>query len=634
MKITNIVLFSIFLLAFTANSLAEEKLAWNTNIGLFGGINFNMNSPSMSPQFATIKTNFNSNSTNIKGFGGIEANFPINNIFAITGRAAYNVASGTLKQSEGSYSNELIDYLHYVDINPMVKLYNILPVKPLYFTAGANIGIPIKKEYDFTQSYNNSVVNSQAADIPDAALRAALSVGLGYIISLENNLNIIPEISYHLPFTKVSSNAGWDKLNVAQLRAGISITYSIGGKNKSSSAKKKTGLLKVSMEEVNYYDKQGDKYPLKKITLEEVEYGELFPIIPYIFYDENKTEITENYQAPVGMNAAGSFVIPDLPSDAIEINKKTIDIVGKRMAEYPNANLNITGTIDMKKETDLSIAETRAANIKKYLINAHNIDANRIATSASKLPTKPSAQTVQDGIEENRRVEFSSNNPEILAPIFIKGEKQRIATPDIIEFVPNVVADTVDSWSLEIMQADRLVKQMTGEGSPVVRWTISPNELTASQIPVDYTYTIYSDDRTAKTNGTIPIDFLSSARKKTIEQPDKIINKYSLIIFDFDSPDISAEDKQVIDKYVIPNIKYKSEIDVYGFTDRIGNKEHNKKLSMKRATAIKNYIKTKNQNVKINVYGVGDSEAIFDNNSPIGRHLSRTVQIYLVTPKE
>jgi outer membrane protein OmpA-like peptidoglycan-associated protein len=84
----------------------------------------------------------------------------------------------------------------------------------------------------------------------------------------------------------------------------------------------------------------------------------------------------------------------------------------------------------------------------------------------------------------------------------------------------------------------------------------------------------------------------------------------------------------------LPAIKYNSTIQVFGYSDRIGEEDYNKKLALARADNVKNYLQTKAKGAKFEVFGVGENILLFDNDSPIGRNLSRTVQVYIVTPKE
>jgi len=160
------------------------------------------------------------------------------------------------------------------------------------------------------------------------------------------------------------------------------------------------------------------------------------------------------------------------------------------------------------------------------------------------------------------------------------------------------------------------------------------NDLAPSEIPLEYRFTAYTSDTSASHTGFISMDYSSITKKRSIEQPDYSINKYSLILFDFDSPVVTDVNRRVIDKFIVPFINLGSTIDIYGYSDRIGNPTYNKQLSLQRATAVRDYIHLKNRNVPINVYGLGDEAEIFDNDLAVGRQLSRTVQILVITPKK
>lgn len=643
-KIIYAVLLVIFTLLTTNINIvkADDYVLWNTNIGIYGGLNINMHAPDFAPEFTGLNLRplpiFNTNKTSFTGFFGAEVNVPLGNYLALTGRLAYNAAGVDFEETNRTTTNSLLNSVGYLDINPMLKIYNILPINSIYFTTGINLGLPINKKYDFTQTVG-TIQRSTSGDISEAALRAALAVGAGYIFKISDNFYLSPELSIQIPLNNISSNSSWSNWKLSQLRFGLSLNYDLFSKSSHKKETKKTAtIFSAKIENINYYDKTGAKQNVHGISVEEVEYGELFPILPYVFYDVNETEPDEEYLTAGDENLAGvSSEGLELPSEAVAINFMTVDIIAQRMRENPEAVLTITGAIDNKYETNLEVSKNRAEFIKSYIIKNYNIDENRINTVTGRLPAKPSAQNVKDGIEENRRIEFSSNNPEILAPIFVKGDRQRLAIPEIVEFEP-AVAGEIDtnniSWTLEITQAGRLIKKMHGVELQPIKWFIATNELNASQVPVDYSFSVNSGEENSRYNGTIPLEYFSITRKKTIEQADRSINKYSLILFDFDKSEISEADKQIIDKYIIPSIKYKSTIDIFGFTDRIGNAAYNKKLAESRANTVKNYILEKNKNVSIRVFGVNATEAPFDNNSPIGRHLSRTVQVYVVTPKD
>jgi outer membrane protein OmpA-like peptidoglycan-associated protein len=717
--------FFIGFLNFSANSVAQD-IIWGNNVGIFGGGNFNLHSIDINPTFQTpgrIQTIFNNNENSISGFFGIEGNFQLSKITVLSGKISLNFAGVDFLQE----INQNTDYsletsLNYLEISPMIKFVNLFPaISSLYFTTGINFGLPITKSYNFESIRRGSIINSQKKEIPDADFRISLPVGIGYIYRLNEKISIIPEISYNFPLTNTSSAENWKKWNFQQIKAGISVTYMLPkGKKKVEAEIPEKNIFDVSIKEINYYNKAGTKKPLQSIRLEEFEFGEYFPLIPYIFYEINETELDEKYVNSSNekvdfANLAGRIEDEKIAEidenneeiekkaaeiDAIQISYKVADIIGKRMEENPNTNLTITGTIDGKFETEPEISLYRALGVKKYIISKYGIDASRIEIEAGQIPAKPSAQTVKDGIVENRRVEFSSNDQILFEPVFVRGERMRIANPDVIEFVPEVTSTKpITSWNLEIFQTDNLIKKISSEENsdtlknnnsdekieekveenseekveenseekvenpednnlkeekaeenlendsskienilPInsikpIHYFIGLNELFPTQIPLDYKLTAYTNDSVSSFIGSIPIDFFSTERKKIIDQPDKIISKYSLVLFDFDSPEISAQNQSIIDKYVIPNIKYGSTIDIYGFSDRIGNPEYNQNLSTARANSVKDYILTKNKNVPINTIGLGNDSEIFDNDLPIGRQLSRTVQILVVTPK-
>jgi outer membrane protein OmpA-like peptidoglycan-associated protein len=65
----------------------------------------------------------------------------------------------------------------------------------------------------------------------------------------------------------------------------------------------------------------------------------------------------------------------------------------------------------------------------------------------------------------------------------------------------------------------------------------------------------------------------------------------------------------------------------------LGDADYNKKLALQRATNVRDFMQAKVKDAKYDVFGVGESVQIFDNKTTTGRQLSRTVQVYVITPK-
>ncbi len=134
-----------------------------------------------------------------------------------------------------------------------------------------------------------------------------------------------------------------------------------------------------------------------------------------------------------------------------------------------------------------------------------------------------------------------------------------------------------------------------------------------------------------KENGETDLSFVASVAGGIAEH----IDKYKIIVNKSTVPVGTGNFvREIIEKNILPEIKYNSTVQIYGYTDRIGSEEYNRKLSDKRAVAVKDILSSKAKSAKYEVYGVGENNILFDNDSPIGRQLSRTVQVYVITPKE
>lgn len=133
---------------------------------------------------------------------------------------------------------------------------------------------------------------------------------------------------------------------------------------------------------------------------------------------------------------------------------------------------------------------------------------------------------------------------------------------------------------------------------------------------------------------TVPITEIQETVNITEVQQDTLYEKFSLILFDFNSSKLSTNNQylmqQVLDSYQRhPEAKIK----VYGFCDDIGAEEYNFKLSTDRAKISYNVLKKMGiPGNKILFAGYGETNPIFINQLPEGRFLNRTVQVYIGYP--
>lgn len=580
------------------------------------------------------------------GLNGI-INYPVKRNIFFTGRIGYNYFSGkfdyqffdTTNNQTSTYPSAVPTKVGYFEIMPGIQIYNLIRNAPyFYFLGGFEFGlINLSK-------YQNIQLGTPEVDIPNTNTRIALVLGAGYTFKLSPTVLLSPEGTFRINLNKlanyeISNSVGYrsESFSFAELRFGASITFT-SQKYLSDGYYRGDQSPIVRITQVRTYDAEGKHVLVEALKVEDTKYQELFPLVPYVFFEQNSATFQPGTQIIITSAEAGEFNPTHLEMDALEINKHLLDIVGFRLRENQGAEITLTGTIDGSRieQQNKQLAQQRANFVKDYLVKTWGINPERINTRTTNLPSKPSTNTDPEGMAENRRVELASSNPNILEPILIAGENNRIAQPNLIEFVPEVlVRDSIVSWMFTLYQGNQLLRQFTGSGMPTLQtWNIRPNELANKSLPIDYVLDVqplHGEKITAK--GSIPVEYYSYSRKKSEELSDRQISKYSLVLFDFDKADVSQSDLDLIEKYIIPSIKYNSIVKIYGYTDRIGEEVYNLNLAGRRAETVKTIIKKQLKDVKIETYAVGERTLLFDNNFSTGRHLSRTVQILVVTPR-
>lgn len=577
------------------------------------------------------------------GFGGtfgIAGGIPLSSSIHLAGTIGYSSMPSSISVEQriptATATHNLSLFSSVLQIVPQIEFYNLFKGLSLHPIVGIDVGIPLSTSESrnsniLEQNTNASQFVSQDASVADASTRVAMLVGLGYTFRVDSNIFIQPHVTYSHPLTNVSSNIAFTPTSIAQLRLGVSVFLGFSdGQQEPPTDTELTG----SMEKITGIDHENREMLVSSINVEDVRYNEMFPLVPYVFCTEGG--LPDETQQQANFNAiSGNFSVEQLPLDAIEVNKNLLNVIASRMKKYPQAALTITGTTDGKNEAkDKNLAASRAEWAKTYLTESCGIEQARILVKSTSIPDLPSALNDPDGIVENRRVEFTSNVPDVLAPVLLTADNQRVANYDVIVFYPAVSDERVDSWTLNVTQAGRNLRTLQGEGRPQpIRWAMRPNELSAAQVPVDYDLTMRRGTDSVTIAGSIPVDYISSVRKKTENLPDKTIDKYSLILFDFDDASLGTDNQRILEQMVLPSISALSKVTIVGYSDRIGNDEHNNKLSRERAEAVRVFLQGRARDARFYTTGVGESVEIFPNSSPIGRQLSRTVQVVVETPR-
>jgi outer membrane protein OmpA-like peptidoglycan-associated protein len=133
------------------------------------------------------------------------------------------------------------------------------------------------------------------------------------------------------------------------------------------------------------------------------------------------------------------------------------------------------------------------------------------------------------------------------------------------------------------------------------------------------------------------VQFIKREARLAQKKGYRVLEKYALILFDFNRSDIQAHNKEIVDRIVdrikeIPTAK----VSIIGHTDSIGNQDYNVALSIKRARAAYDQILAGGipQGENLTYAGTGPLNPLFDNELPEGRALNRTVTVTLEYEQE
>ncbi len=379
---------------------------------------------------------------------------------------------------------------------------------------------------------------------------------------------------------------------------------------------------------IAFQDDKQVKLDTIKIRQQEIFVSK--PLLNYIFFDENSSTISNRY-VEIGQDRSKSFKLESFNNNnPLDIYKNILNIIGKRMNDIKDANLKLVGcNMDFAEEKgNTGLSQLRAETLKNYLTNIWGINSDRISIQSRGLPEKSSNNSLQEGRQENRRVEISSDYSEILAPIFTK-DTTLVVQPETIRFINPVDVKFGEAfWTISIFDRNNVYKEFFGEGATnhTIEW--QTKDLSKSiKFEKDLKYEVVVNDKkirkTIVSKDSIPIIF----DKLDNIQKNKEIEKYSLMLFDFGSNRIEGANKRVIET-INSRIKKNSLVKILGYTDSIGDDSYNLRLSKSRAAEASKLIKHSNTKSQ----GIGEQELLYDNSTPEGRFYCRTVEITIETP--
>jgi outer membrane protein OmpA-like peptidoglycan-associated protein len=613
---------------------------------------------------------------------GALMDIPIDDKIFIELRADYSQHNGTLKRTESTSigidgAEALGEFEHKITATlssaGLTAMFAYSPIKRLSLFAGPRIGFTLQKSYEqsetlvspsdrgyFLGTDSSRVRNVSSGEIQDAqSINFGVELGARYEFPLNRsgNLFIAPELFFRIGMSQVVKDLTW---SVHTLHGGISIVYNLPAPEPRKpepipvvvaapivapkvepqpkadiAIEKKEDKPKLTAKiSAVGYDDQKEK-PELKVHVEEFLSISMRPLLTYVFFEDNSSEIPGRYKQ-ISKQKAEAFNVNSLYNvSTLPTYYNILNIVGARLRDNKKSKIRLVGcnsnTGEEKGNTELS--RNRAGAVANYLESVWGIDESRITISSRNLPATPSRADVPDGIEENRRVEIYSDLSDITAPV-ITNDTLRQVSPKGIRFYPQVTAEKgIANWRIVAKQKGRILKDISGSGfaPDAIDWPINNEKESIPQTAKDIEYYLEVTDNSGQTVRT-DASALTVEQKTVLQKSqkliaDKRIDHYSIILFDFDKPSLNSEQTKQV-RFIKDKIERNSKVTITGYTDRMGDEEHNRVLALERAKSMARTLSASNSEI----LGAGRDPELYDNSMPEGRFYCRTVEVIVETP--
>lgn len=394
------------------------------------------------------------------------------------------------------------------------------------------------------------------------------------------------------------------------------------------------------------------------------------PLLNYVFFETNQSNLPIRYIQNT-IRDKSEFTENGLKyQDVLTVYHQILDIVGYRMRKFANTSLTLRGCVSALNSElgDTTLALNRARTVQRYLTNLWHIDESRIEivvdTAHQCLPDSPSMPGEEnhyvESAEENQRVEIIPNvgSEVLLEPVIIVDSavsiqpKQIVLKPEVNTTGQNV------QWSYSFEQKDNILYTKMGAGIPdsqIVDITELKDKIKSNAGNPVYKFAITDEyGQNCSDTGEIAINNI---------EIDSLINKYILILFDYESFRLGSANLETLDR-VKRAIDDNSRVEITGYTDALGDSKRNMLLSKKRAyntsvqlfnlgadenpegllkvaspAVLENRLyrmgdaDINKTNVIFSVYGIGEHDLLYPNDTPEGRFYCRTVTITVAKAK-
>jgi len=539
--------------------------------------------------------------------------------------------------------------LSYISVEPSLRF---APFKSdFYLYAGPRLAYNYTKSFTYHQKVNPDFpsqviipdVNGDFSEINKMLI--SFQIGAGYDIYLSSQKKhtqfvLSPFISFQPYFGQTPRSI--ETWNNTTLRVGVALKLGRGKLNKIPAE------IAAIDPQIRFLVFSPRNIPIERRV------RETFPLRNYVFFDLGSNEIPDRYVLLT------KDQVKDFKEDQLEVFTpkrlsgrssremtayyNILNILGDRMQKNPSATIRLTGASMEGSDDGIEMAES----VKKYLVTVFNIDTSKIRTEGRIKPRIPSEQLggtkeIELLREGDRRVSIWSETPALLME-FQSGPKGSLKPVEIvsvqvapldsyIKFTVEEGIDALESWSIEVKDKKGFVQKF---GPYTQEFVSIPGKTILGDVP----------------EGNYIVSMIGKTPNGRLIKKDTTVNmvlwtppkneegmRYS-VLFEFNA----SESIEMYDKYlteiVTPKIPNGGTVIIHGYTDIIGEENHNRILSLARAKDVKAILVKSlsaagRSDVTFEVYGFGEDLKLspFENNSPEERFYNRTVIIDIIPHK-
>lgn len=655
------IIIGTLIFAFTQSPLQAQETTYTNpswRFGVAGGVNINFyrgTTQHLTTSFITPAAFHNGLGVGIFAAPLIEYHRP-KSLLGFMLQAGYDSRRGSFDQTMApcNYPQDLNTNLDYITIEPSLR---IAPFKSnFYLYGGPRFAFNLNKDFTYQKSVNpgfpdpiiDPEVKGEFNKINANLISMQIGAGLDIPLSSQKSQTkaiLSPFISFQPYFGQdPRSIESW---NITTLRAGVAIKFGRGRKVEVPAPEIFAPII-VMAPDVQFAVISPENIPAERRV------RETFPLLNYVFFNLKSTDIPDRYVL-LKKGQVKNFKEEQLEQFApIKLSGRSnrqmvayynvLNILGDRMGKDSYSTITLVGSSAVSTKDGRLMAES----VKQYLVNIFGIKESRInieVRDRPKLPSKQPGGTLELALlrEEDRRVSIESSSPALLME-FQSGPDIRLKPVEIaaIQEVPldsyvsfNIVKgnEELSSWSLESKDQKGRIKSF----GPYTQKEINlPGKMIlGDQAEGDYLVTLIGK---AKNGTTVKRDTTVHMKLWTLLESEEGM-RFS-IIYEFDDSKAISIYEKYLAEVVTPKIPMGGTVKIHGYTDIIGDKFYNERLSLARANDVKRIIESSltklgRNDVKFEVFGFGQDQTLsqFENRLPEERFYNRTVVIDIIPKK-